>query len=147
MQAKSAKQTNQTIQPIEMHKKYKTRGGHPVRILCTDRKSENVNYSVVALLPTHDGNETCAYYTVYGSYLSDCEVHDSDLIEVQPWDDFKIDDPVLVSDDGKGWHKRYFAGVNSFGKPLAFGHGATSFSVLYPEDVCVWDFCKKPEEK
>lgn len=142
MQAESAKQDNQTKQLIEMHKKYKTRDGRPVRILCTDRKDPTLK---VVYAYEVDGFEGIACCNLDGSY----DEHESvlDLIEVRPWDDFKIDDPVLVSDDGLNWSKRYFAGVNSNGLPTAFNDGTTSFTVPHSTHITEWDFCKKPDQE
>ena len=134
MLAKSANLTNQTKQPIEMHKKYKTRDGRPVRILCVDRKDPVLK---VVYAYEVDGFEGIA-----------CEdIHGENLIEVHPWEDFKIDDPVIVSDNGLSWCKRYFAGVNSNGLPTAFNNGTTSFTVPHPTHITEWNFCKKPDEK
>lgn len=136
-------QNTQTKQPIKMHKKYKTRDGRPVRILCVDRKSASGKYPIAAMVTFDNSNEVCSYYSIYGSYYDDSE-DTLDLIEVQPWDGFKIDDPVLVSDDGLNWEKGYFAGLDEEGNPLTFPYGGTSWS----SDGCefVWEYCKKPEQ-
>lgn len=140
-------QSNQTKQPIEMHKKYKTRDGYPVRILCVDRKEdEDSTFHVIALVTTN-GYEEIRAYSKTGQYFID-EESALDLIEVQPWDDFKVDDPVLVRDyEDEEWKKRYFAGVSDKGKPLTFPLGCTSWS---SEEVNVrhgWNYCKKPEQE
>lgn len=45
------------------------------------------------------------------------------------WNKVPIDTPVLVSDDGKDfWFNRYFAGINTSGKPLVYPDGRTSWS-------------------
>ncbi len=145
MQAESAKLTNQTKQPIEMHKKYKTRDGRPVRILCTDRKEVKESTSHVIALVTTEGWEEVQVYSKTGQYFID-DYSALDLIEVQPWDDFKIDDPVLVRDhEGERWKKRYFAGVSDQGKPLAFQSGSTSWSS--EGEVLEWVYCKKPGQE
>ena len=36
------------------------------------------------------------------------------------WNKAPIDTPVLVSNNGEKWYRRYFAGVNDEGKPLVF---------------------------
>lgn len=126
-------QSNQTKQPIEMHKKYKTRDGRPVRILCVDRKDPVLK---VVYAYEVDGFEGIA-----------CEdIHGENLIEVHPWEDFKIDDPVLVSDDKVNWHKRHFAGISVGGSPMAFNNGWSSFTVEQELDVTSWNFCKKPDQ-
>ena len=61
---------------IEMGKRYKTRDGRPVRILCTDR--EQTIYTVVALV----GTEVLSY-TADGKQFRTGESR-SDLIEVKP---------------------------------------------------------------
>ncbi len=44
------------------------------------------------------------------------------------WNKAPIDTPVLVSNNGEKWYRRYFAGVNDEGKPLVFPDGRTSWS-------------------
>jgi hypothetical protein len=72
----------------------------------------------------------------------ECWADSSDLIEVSPYEDFKIDDKVLVWDEGGLKHRRYFAGVSISGKPMAFVDGNTSWSTKYevPYD---WDYCER----
>ena len=48
-------------------KNYKTRAGHPVRILCTDR--DHKLYPVVALI-TMDGEQVVAVYRSDGKYCN-----------------------------------------------------------------------------
>lgn len=137
-------QNNQTKQLIEMHKKYKTRDGRPVRILCVDR--EDCDYPVVALVTNEKHCEIAVVYSCYGSFTGTHNNHVLDLIEVQPWDDFKIDDQVLVKEYEEGkWKKRYFAGVSDRGLPLAFKDGCTSWSS--EGEALDWNFCKKPDQE
>lgn len=44
------------------------------------------------------------------------------------WNKVPIDTPVLVSNNGETWYRRYFAGVNDEGKPFVFPDGRTSWS-------------------
>lgn len=44
------------------------------------------------------------------------------------WSKVPIDTPVLVSDDGEKWHKRYYAGVGDDGDPKVYSFGQTSWS-------------------
>lgn len=44
------------------------------------------------------------------------------------WSKVPVDTPVLVSDDGVNWKRRYFAKVNNTGEIFAFSCGATSWS-------------------
>ena len=121
---------------IDMNKTYKTRSGSPVRILCIDADGD---FPVIALI---DGKQIEAYYSA-GAYALNFENHFKDLIEVTPYDDFEIDDKVMVSMDGVKWFKRYFAGVSTYSEEVkCFNHGATSWS----EDgnTSNWEHCRKP---
>ena len=140
-------QANQTKQPIEMHKKYKTRDGRPVRIICTDRIVNNLTHPVLALVKSLGGEECIAQYTESGSYSMNNAESSLDLIEVQPWDDFKVDDPVLVRDSEEDeWIRRYFAGVSCKGLPLVFPIGCTSWSAN-GDPLVAFNFCKKPYQE
>lgn len=44
------------------------------------------------------------------------------------WTKVQVDTPVLVSDDGITWVRRYFARVSSLGTIYVYAHGATSWS-------------------
>lgn len=44
------------------------------------------------------------------------------------WSKVPIDTPVLVSNNGEKWYRRYFASVDDEGKPLVFPDGRTSWS-------------------
>lgn len=44
------------------------------------------------------------------------------------WSDVPIDTPVLVSDNGEKWYRRYFAGVIDE-EALVYSNGGTSWSV------------------
>jgi hypothetical protein len=67
-----------------------------------------------------------------------------DLIEVSPYDDFKIDDPVMVriNSNSTRWERRYFAGVSTDGLPMAFNEGATSWSAQ--DRSTIWCECRRP---
>lgn len=61
--------------------------------------------------------------------------------------DTPIDTKVLVSDNNKSWHQRYFAGFEKIGSKIfykAFADGATLWSV---EDIGTvnWEYCKLAE--
>ena len=44
------------------------------------------------------------------------------------WRNIPIDTPVLVSDNGEKWYRRYFAGVDDKGRLFMFPNGRTSWS-------------------
>ena len=119
-----------------MNKKYRTRNGIKVnRVLCVDG-IEKI-YPVVAEL--EDGR--VYRYTNSGQYYASNRV-DLDLVEISPYEDFKIDDPVMVKNNATFWEKAHFAGVSPEGKPMVYTHGKTSWST----GGCtrVWEYCRKP---
>ena len=127
---------------IRKDKQYRTRDGRPARILATDRKHEN--YSVIALIGSLDGGfENLESFTIYGkAFVNDIDAND--LVEVTPYDDFEIDEPVLVrytKDDY--WTRRHFAGISQNGRPLAWEDGQTSWTCSVP---IAWDHCHRPTE-
>ena len=129
---------------ISMDKKYKTRTGLSVRVLCNDAKGK---FPVIALVLGVSGqsSEYIIRTTLEGSYY-EREESENDLIEVSPYDDFEIDEPVMVRDsDGavmSRWQRRYFAGINESGYPLAWAEGMTSWSADGYKTR--WDECRRP---
>lgn len=127
---------------IDINKKYKTRcGRYPVRIYCTDAGGF---YPVHAAY--YDNGWVVSSYTEYG-VAEDWQQHGAiDLIEVNPYEHIKIDDMVIVWDDGEPIVKynRHFAGISSGGKPLAWDGGQSSFTSAGSKTE--WDNCKLFEE-
>ena len=126
---------------IEMGKKYKTRSGLPVRILCNDFKNDT--YTVIAAVP--DQANGCDYLisvSSTGTYIED-EESPLDLIEVTPYDDFKEDDLCVVWDVEIVKNFRYFSHVEN-GKIHCFAWGYTSYTT---EDRAIWTNCRKATEE
>ena len=131
-------------QVISMDKQYRTRHGYPVRVLCVDVKSDN--WSVAAVVDRGDVEEVESF-TKEGYYFGLHEPSDNDLIEVNPLNELKIDDKVLVrNSEYDEWKKRYFAGINSFSKIQTFPNGTTSWSSGSDTKRITWDFWKKAED-
>lgn len=59
------------------------------------------------------------------------------------WSKVPIDTPVLASEDGEMWYRRYFAGMRD-GKPETYNVGATSWSVD-GNRTCVWEYMRLAE--
>ena len=125
---------------IDLNKQYRTRDGRSVRILCIDRKS--IGGDMVVGLVEKENYETLMTWNASGQQRSSYD--DLDLVEVSPYEEFKIDDKVLVKYNyEKNWHKRHFAGVDTDGRPLAFIDGKTSWST---DETNHWSQCIKYEE-
>ena len=126
---------------IEMDKKYKTRSGLPVRILCNDLKYEG--YTVIAAVYNPEaGYESTMSVTNTGSYIED-EENPLDLIEVTPYDDFKKDDLCVVWRVKNLKEFRYFSHVEN-GTAHCFSWGGTSYSTKNTID---WPNCRKATEE
>ena len=127
---------------IEMDKKYKTRSGLPVRILCNDFK--NNTYTVIAAVYDQEtGCESTISVSSTGTYIED-EESALDLIEVTPYDDFKEDDLCVVWEDIKHLKDfRYFSHVEN-GKATCFTYGGTSYTT---KDTTIWPNCRKATEE
>lgn len=130
---------------ISMDKKYRTRNGRAVRVLCVDRKCDE--FPVVAAVLSSDGKETIHTFTAEGKYALGDHKTPTDLVEVSEWDDFKIDDLVMVrnTDDG-AWNLRHFAGVDSkCDRPSTWVDGTTSWTANRSKSI--WIYCRKPTEE
>lgn len=126
---------------IEMNKKYKTRSGLPVRILCNDFK--NNTYTVIAAVYDQEtGCESTISVSSTGAYIED-EENPLDLIEVTPYDDFKKDDLCVVWTGETTKIFRYFSHVEN-GSVNCFVFGCTSYTTV---NTSIWSNCRKPTEE
>ena len=120
---------------IDINKKYKTRSGLPVRILCTDRKSEP--YTVVALVSYSETVEKLTMHTKDGQYFRYGSGDELDLVEVRP---LAVGDLVMCW-NGKSHPQhaclRKFAKISKEGRPITF-----SANGLFND----WDNCMLVEE-
>lgn len=123
---------------ISLDKKYKTRCGYPVRVLCIDRK--DTVWPVVAMYQK-ENCEGVSFHKINDG--TSWNGQDFDLVEVSPYEDFKKDDKVMVSRDGTKWIKRYFSHEEN-GVPYIFNNGNTSWSSRYSK---AWEFCRKPTQE
>lgn len=68
-------------------------------------------------------------WTEEGKYFSfSNEKSDLDLVETNPYADWKVDDKVWVRAKGGTWMPRHFSRVDSEGVPHVFVDGKTSFT-------------------
>ena len=126
---------------IEMSKKYKTRSGLPVRILCNDFK--NSVYTVVAAVyDQKTGCESTISVTNTGRYIED-EENPLDLSEVIPYDDFKEDDLCVVWETTESKEFRYFSHEKS-SIAWCFSSGGTSYTKTATTS---WTNCRKATDE
>lgn len=126
---------------IDINKKYKTASGKPVRILCTDRPGD---YPVVALVLYSDEYTSVESMSIEGKWCFSSEASPLDLVEVFPWEDFEVDEPVWVrNNEGQRWEKRHFARVVN-GRPNTWENGCSSWTVYGGNfNTVPWNFCLK----
>ena len=136
---KEKKTMNTKSNLISMDKKYKTRCGYPVRILCVDRKDDR---PVLFLYTINDSEIACRASSTGKVDWTDT---DYDLVEVSPYEDFKKDDKVMVSEDGIIWYKRYFSHATVKGA-YVFDNGNTSWTEPNG-DTTNWLYCRKPTQE
>ena len=122
-----------------MTKKYKTRSGLAARILCIDRKDY---YSVVALIEITPGVEDIIIQQLNGKLSI---IHsDDDLIEVKPFEDFKIDDLCVVWQTGYEKQFRYFSHAYGYSDSAYCFVTGTSYTT---HSTTRWDNCRKATQQ
>ena len=97
---------------IDMSKKYKTRDGRAVRVLCVDRNGKD--YPVVALVPNDVGQEMLRAHTGEGRYLGPTDEHDADLIEILPSVVFWVNAKLEI--EASSWVVRIYDAQDDAGK-------------------------------
>jgi hypothetical protein len=122
---------------IDMNKTYRTVAGQDVRILCVDCSGE---FPVIGLITrcSHPRHEVVHGWDSHGNQGSHPNYN---LVEVTPWDDFEIDELVMVRNGNGPWLRRYFAGVDE-GRASSWEWGRTRWTA-YGGRV-TWDECRRP---
>lgn len=118
---------------IDMTRKYVTKNGQAVRILCCDRRlapgtAEEHCYCVVGLLISESHGEEVAVWTIEGRNRID---PDLDLREFGDTflDYLQTDDPIWVKEEGGIWKVRHFAGKALLGGVKVWKAGMTSVTI------------------
>jgi hypothetical protein len=115
------------------------RKNRTMRIVCTDMENDCDN-SIVCL----ERSDVVNYELV--AIHSAAEIETEGWTKVTPWDDFEMNEPVMVRGDAPtGWMKRHFAGISKDGKPMTWPAGQTSFTTEGPP--CRWHQCRRPTEE
>ncbi|WP_298752119.1 hypothetical protein [uncultured Arcobacter sp.] len=127
---------------VSMDKKYRTRAGDEVKLLCNNGTKTYPFIGIIKRKGEEFFEEEPFAWGNDGSCLNDCShpEFDKTLVEVSPYEDWKIDDKIEVSDDGIKWRKRHFAGINGNGNPIAWADGTTSWSA---SDSYSWKYARK----
>jgi hypothetical protein len=103
-------------------------------------------------LPFADDNEPCTLYRIKGFKSLVFDENGIDRLEKleekkEPpvdWSKVAVDTPILVSNSGNYWYRRYFAKYIN-GKVCSFSQGATSWSNNNGMPLCEWEYAKLAE--
>ena len=115
---------------ISMDKKY-TLDGEDFFILTVKKPGK---WPVAA----HGLDGSLGHFTADGFHAST----GAKLVEVIPYADFKIDDPVMVRDDSCEWESAHFCGVNHDGLVMTWRDGTTQWTA--DGAVYLWQECRRP---
>jgi hypothetical protein len=122
---------------IDMNKRYTTRDGKPVRILCTDRKGGV--FPVCGLVRLSSEEEVPMLWRANGRYFATDEENANDLVEIVPCQEWAIDTPVYVREGpDHRWNRRHFAGVAPDGRAMTWSGGLTSWTYNRKHTCEVW---------
>jgi hypothetical protein len=122
---------------ININKKYRTVSGASIRIICVDADLKH-GHSVVGIV-----DKDILTWNADGE-----RYHNSpfNLVEVGLYDDFKLDEPVMVKNEyDSGWSRRYFAGVSDSGCARTWPGGGTGWSCA--DYAVVWAYCRRPTKE
>jgi len=127
---------------IDINKKYRTRTGLDVTIFTTNARVSIVGERMNVIGLIHERNyDSIQFYNQDGKVSSELDMP-NDLVEISPYDDFKIDDKVLVWDCDSTKVKGHFAGVSVIdGRPMIWMDGKTSFTST--DGPITFNYCKK----
>lgn len=88
--------------------------------------SENSSQSVGIFL-NHDNKKTRPLEITFGSYGDGIMTWLWEEVDQIDWSKVQVDTPILVSDDGASWQRKYFSNFEN-GEVYAWNNGATSWS-------------------
>lgn len=139
-------QPKEQLMKISMDKQYRTRSGKNVVIYTTDRKHDG-GFTVVGGIVEDNGEHSVEYWKSDGSVLGSGVENRYDLIEYNPAQDLKLDQPIWVRNSPTGrWVPRHFANVDERGRVMCWDAGATSHSCKqYDKSVWYYWTATKPE--
>ena len=119
---------------ISMDKKYKTRDGKSVRIICVDAKGD---WPIIGLIEIQEVESVAAWRAdgLYGPTRSGY-----DLVETTPYADFYRGQPVIVSESASGCNtaRRYFSHETD-GTAYCFLVGGDAWS---NGEIMDWAYCR-----
>jgi len=131
---------------IDITKQYKTLSGLPARIYAVDGGGNYPVHGAIYNLETNTWRQETWSNDLKYRIEEDENNSNYDLVEVGKYDDFKIDDNVIVWCNGRVNEKikGHFAGLTDDGKPKVWGMGRTSFTSDGYFEVA--DYCELAEK-
>ncbi len=139
---------------IDLTKTYRTKDGHKVFLYDIVSEKYKSYYPIIGAYEyiTSDGEIAINLirWTIDGKFRTD-EESVLDLVEVTPFDDFKINDVIKVGnnlhpdDNPDKTYLRHFAGISKNNKVTTFPGGRSQFTYDGKVKLEYWTFAEKVE--
>jgi hypothetical protein len=134
---------------LDINNRYRTADGRKAKII-----ADNIFIVQINDHDTYRYREDGVRLDIYGNPAYDPNGHDQ-LVEVNPYTDFNIDDPIMVSNslesigsvENEDVYVGHFAGVNENGFPTIFLNGKTSFTIGTNFSRIPFRYAKKIEKR
>lgn len=106
----------------------------------------NTNDQNVGIYLCHNNKKVCSLEVTFGWTMTGIMTWLWEEVDQTDWSRVEVDTPILVSDDGKEWHKRHFSGYdNIHGEVCAWSNGKTSWSIERAGEFVDWPYAKLAE--
>ncbi|MFW8589864.1 hypothetical protein ACOI22_03580 [Glaciecola sp. 2405UD65-10] len=131
--------SNYTIEELQdKSNKWRTKDGQEVIIYCVHKNGQG--YPLHGAVKSQEDNEwNTESWELSGDYLVGASGCGLDLVKVNPYEDFKVDEPVMVWDEKCPDVPRHFSHEKG-GKAYCFADGQTSHTT---DRTLVWRNCVK----
>lgn len=129
---------------LEVGKKYLSSNGDVVKIVHIEPTSDAGVRNCLGVVYTLDVGFQFEDYCADGAWYSSGKKSPHDLVtELTEYQDFKIDEPVMVRNtDRFPWHRGLFAGIDKDGRPMAWINGKSQWTS--GNDRHAWEQCRRP---
>jgi len=125
------------IDTVDITKKYRTKENKEVRIYATDGTGE---YCIHGAILEDTGGWRYALWTHNGEFISKTTKSLDDIIEISPYDDWQVDDKILVWGSNEKRIQGHFRGISHEGKPQVWAEGKTSWTT---DEYYTYEYAEK----
>jgi hypothetical protein len=141
---------------FELGKTYRAHSGVNVRIVSTT--SGITGFPFIGVVEGHPDEFLCSISTsgetwkIHGAFdLGNHQLYTCNFSEITPWDDFVINEPVMVRDSEEAeWQSAHFAKVVE-GVPCVWPDGKTSWTTtsasFLQKRMHACEYCRRPTQE